>query len=158
MKIENNYWLLKTEPSLFSIDDFQREQKTTWEGVRNFEARNNIKKMQVGDGAFIYHSSTKNNGIVGYGMISSPYFPDETAFDIKGTYYDQKSSEQNPLWWAIEVSFKQKYHKVITLSELKTIKALQKCRLLKKGNRLSVIGLDSIQASAIMEYINRGVN
>jgi len=148
-----NYWLLKTEPSVFSIDDFQRDKTTTWEGVRNFEARNNIRKMQIGDGAFIYHSSAKNTGIVGYGMISSSYFPDETAFNKKGPYFDPKSSWQKPLWFSVDVLFKQKYPKVITLFELKTIPALQNCRLLKKGNRLSVIGLDSIQASAIMEYI-----
>jgi len=153
MNKEVNYWLLKTEPSMFSIDDFQKDNKTVWEGVRNFEARNNIKKMQIGDGAFIYHSSTKNTGIVGYGMISSSYFPDETAFNKKGPYFDPKSSRQKPLWFAVEVQFRQKYPKVITLPELKAILALQNCRLLKKGNRLSVIGLDSIQASAIMEYI-----
>ena len=148
-----NYWLLKTEPLVYSIEDFQKDHKTVWEGVRNFEARNNIKKMQIGDGAFIYHSSTTKIGIVGYGEICSLCFPDESAFQRKGPYFDPKSSRQVPTWFSVEVWFKQKYPRVITLFELKTIPALQNCRLLKKGNRLSVIGLDSIQASAIMEYI-----
>jgi predicted RNA-binding protein with PUA-like domain len=158
MQTKTNYWLLKTEPATFSIDDLMKAHVTNWDGVRNYEARNNLRKMQVDDGAFIYHSSTKQPGIVGLGIVCKSFFPDETAFDKKSEYYDQKSSRQNPIWFSVEVKFLEKYSRLISLDELKTISELKDFRLLRMGNRLSVIGLDLLQASAIMEYSKRGVN
>lgn len=142
MSQQQKYWLLKSEPDTFSIDDLAKRSKQTepWTGVRNYQARNMLKhEMQKGDLAFFYHSSCEVPGIVGIVEIVSEGYPDKTAFDSKSEYFDPKSRKENPTWYCVDVKLVKKFPRVISLAELRTIPALKNMILLRKGNRLSVI-------------------
>ncbi|HET9135867.1 MAG TPA: EVE domain-containing protein [Candidatus Kapabacteria bacterium] len=134
-----NYWLLKTEPTSYSIDDLERDGKTDWTGVRNYAARNFLRdSMSKGDLAFFYHSSADVIGIVGIAEISSDAQPDPTAWDKKDSHFDPKSSPANPIWYSRDIKFKKKFKNPILLSDLRNVKGLDKMILLQKGSRLSV--------------------
>jgi|TARA_R110002126_G_scaffold272886_1_gene417137 predicted RNA-binding protein with PUA-like domain len=136
------YWLLKSEPSCFSIEDLQNmpHQTSPWDGIRNYQARNFMcKEMQIGDQAFFYHSSCATPGIVGTIEIVSQAYPDDTAFDPTSDHPDPKSTPENPRWFMVDVRFKQKFSDIISLSSLKTHPELDDMRLLQKGNRLSIL-------------------
>lgn len=134
------YWLLKTEPGCFSIDDLKREKVSIWDGVRNYQARNLMRdKMQKGDLAFIYHSNTEPIGIVGVGeIVSKKAYPDPTQFDPKADHYDPKATKENPRWFVVDVKFKQKFTDTITLAQLKNDPFFANMPLTQKGMRLSV--------------------
>ncbi|MDX1561404.1 MAG: EVE domain-containing protein [Gammaproteobacteria bacterium] len=139
-----SYWLLKSEPGTFSIDDLAASPKktTAWDGVRNYQARNFIRDgMKKGDLAFFYHSSCPVPGIVGIVEIASAAYPDETAFDPEEKYYDPKSERDNPRWFAVDVKLKRKLKKQIDLGKLKQYAGdrLSDMKLLQRGNRLSVM-------------------
>ena len=136
------YWLMKSEPSEFGIDDLkQRPQKTEpWDGVRNYQARNMMRDdMKKGDLVFFYHSNCDEPGIVGIMTIAKEGYPDTTAFDPKDKHYDQKSDPDKPRWFHVDVKYKRKLIRTITLAEMREHKALQDMRLLQKGNRLSIM-------------------
>lgn len=138
-----NYWLLKTEPDTFSIDDLKKVKKEDWTGVRNFQARNFMRDgMQVGDECFFYHSSCEVPGIAGLCKVSKVHVVDKLQFDKKSEYFDPKSKTENPTWICVEVEFVKKFDKVIPLSEIKELakseKELLNMRLLQPGSRLSV--------------------
>lgn len=140
------YWLLKTEPSTFGIRDLEEcpQQTTSWEGVRNFQARNMLRdELHKGDLAFFYHSSCKVPGIVAVVKVVRGGYPDMTAFDVNSPYYDAKSTPENPRWYRVDVKLVKKFARVITLTELHHIPALKNMRLLRKGNRLSVLPITS---------------
>lgn len=133
------YWLMKSEPESYSIDQFARDKKTLWTGVRNYQARNfMIDAMKPGELFFFYHSNAEPSGIVGIGKILATNRPDPTALDPKSEYHDPKSSTDRPIWFCAEVGFVEKWKKPLTLAELKTQKALSKMALVQKGSRLSV--------------------
>lgn len=136
-----NYWLLKSEPNTFSVDDLcKRPQQTEhWDGVRNYQARNYLRAMQVGDLAFFYHSSCNVPGVVGMVKITKSAYPDPTAFDRRSKYYDAQSTIENPRWYVVDVKFLHKFKRVITLQELKQSPLLKNMPLLRKGSRLSVM-------------------
>jgi predicted RNA-binding protein with PUA-like domain len=137
-----NYWLMKSEPGEFSIDDLSvRPSKTEpWDGVRNYQARNMIRdEMKPGDEAFFYHSACKEPGIVGIVRIAGDAYPDPTAFDPEDKHYDPKSDRENPRWFLVDVEFVRKLKRTISLSELKEHDALADMVLLRRGNRLSVM-------------------
>lgn len=151
-KRERRYWLLKTEPSSFSIDDlFNAPKRTTsWDGVRNYQARNIMRdEMQPGDLAFIYHSSTDPTGIAGVAEIVKGGYPDETAFDKKDSHYDPKSSRESPSWYVVDVKAVEKFPEVITLERLRQTPGLDGMVLLKKGSRLSVQPVSSAEWGVI---------
>ena len=137
-----NYWLMKSEPDVFGIDDLKsRPDKTEpWDGIRNYQARNMIRdEMKKGDLAFFYHSNAKEIGIVGIMKIVKAGYPDHTAFDPTGKYFDPKSNPDNPRWYMVDVKFVRKFKRVITLDELKQhADALGDMATLRKGNRLSI--------------------
>ncbi len=133
-----NYWLLKSEPTCYSIVDFAREKKTAWAGVRNYQARNFLKSMKTGDKFFFYHSSTDPTAIVGVGKITGLAKADLTALDKKDDHYDSKSTKENPIWFAPEVTFLKKFKNPITLSALKRENVLEGMVLLQTGSRLSI--------------------
>ena len=140
-KRERRHWLLKTEPSTFSIDDLWKAPKrtTSWDGVRNYQARNMLRDdMQPGDLVFIYHSSTDPTGIAGVAEVVRGGYPDETAFDRKDSHYDPKSSRESPQWYVIDVRAVEKFPGIITLERLRQTPGLEGMVLLKKGSRLSV--------------------
>ena len=133
-----NYWLMKTEPDEFSIDDLAKRKTEPWSGVRNYQARNFMREMKKGDRVFFYHSSCAEPGIVGIAEVSKEAHDDPTQFDPKSDYFDQKSKRDNPRWSLVEVKFKKKLKRNITLTELKTQRELKELILLRPGSRLSV--------------------
>ncbi len=136
------YWLLKSEPNAFSIDDLARVQVEPWEGVRNYQARNILRdEMQIGDLAFFYHSNCKVPAIVGMMKIVKAGYVDDTAFNSDGKYYDPKSKPDNPRWYRVDVAFVEKFTQAISLHVLKQQAALVNLPLVKKGNRLSVMAV-----------------
>lgn len=134
------YWLMKSEPDVFGIDDLERVGREPWDGIRNYQARNFMRdRMQVGDKAFFYHSNAEPIGIAGIMRIASEPYPDPTAFDPEAKYYDPKSDPDKPRWQLIDVEFERKLKRVITLAELRTHHELEEMGLLRKGNRLSIM-------------------
>lgn len=137
-----NYWLMKSEPSTFSIDDLKsRPDKTEpWDGVRNYQARNFMRDdMKKGDQVFFYHSNCAEPGIVGLATVASASYPDPTAFDPEDSHYDPKSDADKPRWYLVDVKYKRKLKRTITLQELKQHHMLADMKLLQKGNRLSIM-------------------
>lgn len=144
------YWLFKTEPDTYSIDDLKKEKVTEWYGIRNYQVRNMLRDdMSPGDQVLIYHSSTKNIGIVGVGEVKSAAYPDTKQFQKKSPYFDAKSKKENPTWITRDVSFIKKFPKLISLADLKKQKKLAGMRILQKGNRLSI----TLITKAEFEYI-----
>jgi predicted RNA-binding protein with PUA-like domain len=133
------YWLMKSEPTTYSIDDLEREGVSHWEGVRNYQARNfMMNEMEVGDLALFYHSNATPPGVVGVCRIHSKPYPDHTAFDKKSNYFDPKSTKEKPRWFMVDVSYVKTYPRPIPLSELREQKELEGMVLLQKGSRLSI--------------------
>jgi len=134
------YWLMKSEPDAFSIDDLKRKGQEHWDGVRNYQARNFMRDgMRVGDKIFFYHSNCAEPGIVGIAEVASDAYPDPSQFDPKSNYFDAASSRDNPRWMLVDVKFVKKLKRTITLKELQADSALAEMALVRKGNRLSVM-------------------
>ncbi|HWQ94573.1 MAG TPA: EVE domain-containing protein [Gammaproteobacteria bacterium] len=137
-----NYWLMKSEPETFGIDDLKKRPKQIepWDGVRNYQARNTLRDgMKIGDQAFFYHSSCETPGVVGIMEIVRAGYPDSSAFDPADPHFDPKSDPKNPRWYRVDVRFVRKLKRTISLAELKSHKALASFPLLQRGNRLSVL-------------------
>ena len=136
------YWLMKSEPNEFSIDDLAARSNRTepWDGVRNYQARNMMRdQMKLGDLAFFYHSSCEVPGVVGIIKVARESYPDETAFDPKDKHYDSKSDPENPRWYLVDVQLVRKLGRIIPLAELKRQPELADMPLLRRGNRLSIM-------------------
>jgi predicted RNA-binding protein with PUA-like domain len=131
------YWLVKSEPDVYSIDDLERDGSTTWEGVRNYRARNHMRDMKVGDEVLYYHSSVKPPSIVGIARVAREAYPDPTQFDRKSHYYDAKSKAEDPRWSLVDVAFVAKLPRPVGLDEVKEEAALEEMELVRYG-RLSV--------------------
>lgn len=133
------YWLMKSEPGDYSIDDLERDKMEPWDGIRNYQARNLIRDdMRIGDQAFFYHSSCKVPAIVGIMKIASEAYPDPTQFDPQSKHYDEKSKDEDPRWLLVDVAFERKTERAITLIEMKAHPGLADFRLTMRGNRLSI--------------------
>jgi predicted RNA-binding protein with PUA-like domain len=145
-----NYWLMKSEPDEFSIDDLSRRKSEPWSGVRNYQARNYIREMRTGDGVLFYHSSCDEPGVVGIAEVATEAHPDPTQFDPKSDYFDAKSNRAEPRWSLIDVKFKRKLKRVIALAELKERKELHGLALIRPGNRLSVLPVSKAQWDFIL--------
>jgi predicted RNA-binding protein with PUA-like domain len=146
-----NYWLMKSEPDTFSIDDLKRKKREAWDGVRNYQARNFMRDgMRVGDGVFFYHSNCAEPGIAGIAEVASDAYPDPSQFDPKSKYFDPGSSRDNPRWMLVDVKFVKKLGRTITLDELKNHPKLEGMTLLRKGNRLSVMPVDAAEWKYIL--------
>jgi len=134
-----NYWLMKSEPDEFSIDALARKRTEPWSGVRNYQARNYLREMRVGDRVLFYHSSCAEPGVVGIAEVATTAYPDPTQFDPRSDYFDAKSARAAPRWSLVDVKFKRKLKRVIALAELKQRKELHEFVLVRPGNRLSVL-------------------
>ena len=146
-----SYWLMKSEPDEFSIDDLvrARDKTTPWFGVRNYQARNYMRDaMRPGDGVLFYHSSCEVPGIAGLAEVSSAAHPDETQFDPKSPYYDPKSTRESPRWMLVDVKLARKT-RLLPLDELRAHAALSGMVILKRGNRLSVTPVTAAEWKAI---------
>ena len=134
------YWLMKSEPDAYSIDDLERDGREMWDGIRNYQARNMMRDdMKIGDHVFFYHSNCKEPGIVGIAKVASEPYPDPTQFDKRSQYYDPKSDKAEPRWCLVDVEFVRKTKRNITLADIKAQKSLEDMILTRKGNRLSVM-------------------
>ena len=145
-------WLAKSEPDECSIDDFadNPEQAVVWEGVRNYQARNFLRQMNVGDEVFIYHSSCKHIGIAGIARVVKSGYPDPAQFDPGSPYYDGKSTMDNPRWTAVDMVFVSKLPRLITLDEIRDAPGLEALPLVRKGNRLSVMPVSEAEWKIIV--------
>jgi predicted RNA-binding protein with PUA-like domain len=140
MSKNTQYWLMKSEPDAFSIDDLKKKGQEAWDGVRNYQARNFMRDgMRVGDKVFFYHSNCAEPGIVGIAEVATDAYPDPSQFDPKSKYFDAASSRDNPRWMLVEVKFVKKLKHTITLKQLQAEPALAEMALVRKGNRLSVM-------------------
>ena len=145
------YWLMKSEPDVYGIDDLKRDKQEPWDGIRNYQVRNMFRdQMQIGDLAFFYHSNCKPPAVVGIMTIASEAYPDETQFDSKSRYYDAKSNRENHRWLLVDVKYKRKLKREISLKELKAHEELKDFRLNQKGNRLSVIPVEKKEWDLIL--------
>jgi predicted RNA-binding protein with PUA-like domain len=147
------YWLMKSEPDAFGIDDlFQRPQQTEpWDGVRNYQARNMLRdEMKTGDQVFFYHSNCDEPGIVGIAQIVREGYPDHTAFDPDNKHFDPKSNPDKPSWYMVDVNFVRKLSRTISLRELKLKPELAELALLRRGNRLSIMPVSAEQWQFIL--------
>lgn len=132
------YWLMKSEPEVYSIDHLARDKKTYWDGVRNFQARNFLRdEIKAGDLVFFYHSNAGPPGIAGIAEVIKEGYPDPSQFDAKDVHYDVKSKKEKPTWFVVEIRFVEKFSRLIPLDEIRKTKGLEKMALLKYG-RLSV--------------------
>lgn len=149
-------WLVKTEPSECSIDDFARDPGTAipWDGVRNYQARNFLREMTEGDEVFIYHSSCKNIGISGIVRVTHSAYPDPKQFDVNSPYHDPKSTPDNPRWQAVDMQFVRKLPKLISLDRLKNLTGLEQLPLVRKGNRLSVMPVSEDEWQLIVQLVD----
>ncbi|MGH9831842.1 MAG: EVE domain-containing protein [Blastocatellia bacterium] len=134
------YWLMKSEPEAFSIDDLARAPKKTtcWDGVRNYQARNFMREMEVGDQVFFYHSSADPPCIVGVAEVVKRAYPDHTALDPKDKHYDPKATPANPIWEMVDIKFVRKFDQPLAIEDLRLASGLEKMELLRRGSRLSV--------------------
>ena len=137
------YWLMKSEPDVFSIDDLERNKTTLWEGVRNYQARNfMMKDMAIGDQVLFYHSNAEPPGIAGLATVSKLAVPDPLQFDKKSEYYDKKATQDKPIWYCVEVKFQKKFKTIFTLADIKADKNMKNMVVIQKGSRLSINPVD----------------
>ena len=151
------YWLMKSEPSCYSIDDLKHEKIGMWDGVRNYQARNLFREMKKGDRAFFYHSSADVVGIVGVMEIIKEAYPDPTQFNPKADHYDPKSSKENPRWLTVDVKFIRKFSHPVTLSELKNDPFFKDLLVVRKGMRLSVQPVSEKHFSHILKLRSKSI-
>lgn len=136
---KTQYWLMKSEPNVFSINDLKKSKKTLWEGVRNYQARNfMMKDMRLGDEVLFYHSNAEPPGVAGIARVSRLALPDPLQFDPKSEYFDKKASQEKPIWFCVEVEFVKAFKNIISLTDLKNEKNLSEMLVLKRGQRLSI--------------------
>lgn len=150
--LPTSYWLMKTEPDVYSIDDLIADGEETWDGVRNYQARNFMRnEMKPGHRVLIYHSRIAEPGIVGEAEVVSEPIPDETAFDPGSKYHDPRSRRERPTWWMVTIGNARKFDRILTLSQLKTEVNLSEMLLLRRGQRLSIQPLSEGEYRKIME-------
>jgi predicted RNA-binding protein with PUA-like domain len=137
--LSTGFWLMKSEPDVYSIDDLQRDRRTGWEGVRNYQARNFMRdSMRVGDRVLFYHSNADPSGVAGIAKVCAPAIPDPTAFDSKSEYFDPKSDRDEPTWLMAQIEFVERFPKVLPLEAMREDPRFAGMALLARGQRLSV--------------------
>ncbi len=145
-----HFWLMKSEPDVYSIDDLEQAQRGTWEGVRNYQARNHMRDMRLGDLALFYHSSVTPPGVVGLMRICREAYADDTQFDPKSPYYDGKSRPDAPRWDRVDVEFVEKFPEFVTLEQLKSDPQCEGMLVIKRGMRLSVQPVQAAEFSHVL--------
>lgn len=145
-----NYWLMKSEPEVYSIADLERDRETLWDGVRNYQARNFLRQMATGDLAFFYHSNATPPGIAGVARVAKTNLVDPTQFDAKSKYYDPKASPDSPRWFTVTVEFERQLPHLISLETLRNTFAPDELWVVRQGNRLSVMPVPETVAEKIL--------
>jgi len=152
--MERNFWLFKSEPTAYSLDDLFNEDDQTaeWDGVRNYQVRNFMRdQMKVGDGVLFYHSNAKPTAVVGTATIVGESYPDVTAWDPKAKYYDPKTSPDNPIWLVVDIKAESRFARPVTLAEIKNNPVFSDMLLIRKGMRLSVQPVNQVDYDRIIE-------
>ncbi len=149
------YWLVKTEPDHYSITDLARDKVTHWHGVRNYQARNFMREMKLGDQLLVYHSSQDPAGVVGVAEVVREAYPDPSQFEKNSEYYDPKSTKSDPRWVCPDIKFVRQFAELLDLKEIKKLKGLDGMLLLQKGSRLSVQPLSQKHFSILLECASR---
>ena len=145
------YWLFKSEPEAYSIDDLVKDKKNFWDGVRNYQARNFLRdEIKTGDQVLFYHSNVDPAGIFGICEVVKNGYPDHTAFDPESNHFDPKSNPQDPAWFMVDIKFVKKFSKPVTLEEIKRNPKLKNMKLIQRGNRLSVMPVTNEEFSLIV--------
>ncbi|MGF1568381.1 MAG: EVE domain-containing protein [Nodosilinea sp.] len=144
------YWLMKSEPDVYSIDDLHRDQTEIWDGVRNYQARNFLTSMALGDLVFFYHSNTKPPGIVGLMKIVETQVVDPSQFDQASKYYDPKSNPEQPRWYTVTVGYGETFKTGLTLDQLKATFTPEELWVVRRGNRLSVMPVAEAVAERLL--------
>ncbi|WP_158972550.1 EVE domain-containing protein [Paraglaciecola sp. L3A3] len=153
------YWLFKTEPDAFSIDDLAARPLQTehWDGIRNYQARNFLRdQVQLGDQVFIYHSSCKHVGIAGLAEVVKEQYPDHSQFDPESKYYDIKSEPEKPRWYMVDVKFKEKFPQILSLKAIKQLPEISQIGLVKKGHRLSIMPIPQNEFDLLLTHCRAG--
>lgn len=146
------YWLMKSEPDVYGIDDLKKEGRCHWDGVRNYQARNFMRdQMKVGDLVLFYHSNAKPPGVAGIAKVCKEAYPDFTAWDKKSPYFSPKASPENPIWMMVDLKFVKKFSKILSLDQIRQIPECQDMLLLQKGQRLSIQPIEKKHFDAIQE-------
>ena len=157
MSATANYWLVKTEPDAFSIQDLAKSpgRTTYWDGVRNYQARNILRdQMKLGDRVLIYHSSTDPTAIVGIAKVIKEGYPDHTAWDKKSPHYDPDSTKDNPRWYMVDLQLERIFDRPLTLDELRKSPAIKQMELLRRGSRLSVQPVRKSEFEAVLKLVD----
>jgi predicted RNA-binding protein with PUA-like domain len=154
---ETRYWLMKSEPDVFSIDDLKRQKTTSWENVRNYQARNYMTQgMKLGDRALYYHSNAEPSGIAGVCEIVKLAYPDPTQFDRKSEYFDEGATKEAPRWFMVDVGFVERFEEVLSLEAMKVNPALDGMLVLQKGTRLSITPVTKAHFDAVLAAVKSG--
>jgi predicted RNA-binding protein with PUA-like domain len=132
------YWIMKSEPDVFSIKDLEKKKTQCWDGVRNYQARNFMKEMKLGDKVLFYHSSSQVVGVAGTATVSKLAYPDHTQFDHESDYYDPKATLESPRWYMVDVKHEKTFQSIVTLEMIRNNEMLSDLLILRKGNRLSI--------------------
>lgn len=145
-----SYWLMKSEPTVYSIADLQRDGTTIWDGVRNYQARNYLRQMQPGDLAFFYHSNANPPGIVGLMQVVATGLDDPSQFDPNSPYYDPKATREQPRWQTVQVEFVKTFAMLLSLETLKQAFTPEELPVVRRGNRLSVLPVATTVAERVL--------
>ena len=152
-KQDPNYWLMKSEPDAYGIDHLKKEGNTLWDGIRNYQARNFMRSMLVGDKAFFYHSNCKPPGIVGLMEVIETGLVDPTQFDPKAKYYDPKSSPDKPRWDCVRLNYLGRFSELLSLESLRDKYSAEQLPVLRKGNRLSILPIPKSTANDLLQWL-----
>ncbi|KGG13452.1 MULTISPECIES: EVE domain-containing protein [Prochlorococcus] len=150
---EPSYWLMKSEPDAYSIQNLKEERETLWDGIRNYQARNFMRKMKAGDIAFFYHSNCKPPGIVGLMEVTKIKLIDPTQFDKSSKYFDPKSSPENPRWDCVKLKYSCTFNEKLTLKEIGERFSSEEILLVRKGNRLSIMPVEKQIAKKLLKLL-----
>lgn len=158
MSTRKRYWLMKSEPGEFSIDDLKKVDAEPWTGVRNYQARNFMRQMQVGDGVLFYHSNTEVPGIYGVAEVAAPAYPDATQFDKKSKYFDEKATREQPRWEHVDIRYVRHFKQPLSLQAIREhADALgEEFALIRKGSRLSVMPVTATQWKILLGLEGKG--
>lgn len=152
MSAKKRYWLVKSEPDSYSLDDLERDGRTLWDGVRNYQARNFMRDdMKRGDGVLFYHSNAKPPALVGLARVAREAYPDPGQFDSSSDYYDPKATEEEPRWVVVDLEFVSRFERPVALEEMKKDDKLEGMLLLQRGQRLSVMPVEERHWQRLVE-------
>ena len=148
-----SYWLMKSEPNVYGIEHLKIERTTLWDGIRNYQARNFMRKMKAGDQAFFYHSNCKPPGIVGLMEVIEIGLIDPTQFDSDSKYYDPASKQESPRWDCVRLTYRGQFEKIMTLNDLRESYDAEQLAVVRRGNRLSILPVDTEIAMNLLERL-----